>query len=75
LENKVFVIVANFLHVGKNKIVENAFPLLVIFVMLNEVIHFFLSYISIENFLVNSIAESGRHTSLGKLNQVRLVVF
>jgi hypothetical protein len=68
LENEIFVVIADFLDVGKDKIIQDALPLLVVVMLLDEIIHFLLSDVCVENFLVNSVAKGGWATSLCKLD-------
>ena len=74
LEDKVFVIVANFVDVAHDKIIQSCLPSSSEFICLLVVVDLLLSYFSVEYLLVHAGSETRWYTSLRILDEEGLIV-
>ena len=75
LEDEVLVVVADFKDVLHYEIVEGCLPLDGAIECTLEIVDFFLPDFGIEDFLVDLASQTGWNTTLGVLDQERLIFF
>ena len=57
LENEIFIVVTNLINISVDDVVDGSLPSIELVIQIREVINFFLGYIRVQDFLVNSASE------------------
>ena len=74
LEDEVLIVITNFKDISVDQVIKCSLPFRCCLRGLLKVVNFLLTYISVQNFLVDSSTETGRNTTFSVLDKERLVI-